>query len=76
MKMINVLTINTENLRLVTYLPEFVAMGLILYVCGSSLATRSVLITAAALGIHIEKKTVDMGNLEHLSPEFLKVSKY
>lgn len=39
----------------------------------SSLPARTVLMTAAALGIPIEKKIVDMANGEHMSAEFLKV---
>lgn len=51
-------------------------MGLKLYMYESSLCSRSVLITAAALGINIEKKIVDMVKGEHKTPEFLKVNKF
>lgn len=46
-----------------------------LYMYETSLCARSVLITAAALGIEIEKKIVDMAKGENRSPEFLKVKK-
>lgn len=39
-------------------------------------AARSILMTAAALGIKIEKKILDMEKEEHKSPEFLKVVLY
>lgn len=34
---------------------------------------RSVLITAAALGVELEKQYLDLLKKEHLSPDFLKV---
>lgn len=49
-------------------------MGLKLYMYESSLPARSVLMTAAALGIKLEKKIVDMMKGEHTTPEFLKVT--
>lgn len=49
-------------------------MVLQLYMYEGSIPARSVLITAAALGLEIEKKIVDMANGEHRKPEFLKVS--
>lgn len=38
-----------------------------------SAPVRSVLITAAAIGLDLEKVTVDLMRGEHLKPEYLKV---
>lgn len=45
-----------------------------LYMVPISPPVRSVLLTAAALGIELENKVLDIANKEHLSPEYLNVS--
>lgn len=46
----------------------------ILYMHPVSPPSRAVLMTAAALGIELEQKSVDLLSFEHKKPEFLKVS--
>lgn len=36
--------------------------------------SRACLMTAAALGIELEQKSVDLLSFEHMKPEFIKVS--
>lgn len=45
-----------------------------LYMTELSPPVRSVLITAAALGVELEKQYLDLLKKEQLSPDFLKVS--
>lgn len=44
-----------------------------LYMHEGSAPVRSVLITAAAIGLDFEKEIVDVSNGDHLKPEYLKV---
>lgn len=45
-----------------------------LYYSELSAPARSVLVTAAAIGLELEKQEVDLSKGEHLTPEFLKVN--
>lgn len=45
-----------------------------LYVAAPSPPARSVLITAAAIGLELEKQDINVLKGEHLTPEFIKVS--
>lgn len=45
----------------------------ILYMHPVSPPSRAVLMTAAALGIELEQKSVDLLSFEHMKPEFIKV---
>lgn len=47
-----------------------------LYVTETSPPVRSVLITAAAIGLELEKHELDVLSGAHLTPEFLKVGDY
>lgn len=49
-------------------------MPITLYMTPISPPARSVLLTAAALGIELENKILDLANKEQLKPEYLKVS--
>lgn len=44
-----------------------------LYLVEMSPPVRSVLITAAAIGLELEKQEIDISKEEHLKPEFLEV---
>lgn len=44
-----------------------------LYLTETSPPVRSILITAAALGLELDKQEVDVLQKEHLTPEFIKV---
>lgn len=44
-----------------------------LYMHEGSGPVRSVLVTAAAIGLDLEKEIVDLSQGEHLKPEYLKV---
>lgn len=46
----------------------------VLYYVLLSPPCRSVLLTAAALGVELELKEIDLLGLEHLKPEFVEVS--
>lgn len=45
----------------------------ILYYIDASPPSRSVLLTAAAIGLELDLKVVDLMNGEQLTPEFIKV---
>lgn len=45
----------------------------ILYMHPVSPPSRAVLMTAAALGIELEQKSIDLLSFEHMKPEFIKV---
>ena len=45
-----------------------------LYVIPASSPVRAVLMTAKAIGLNLELKTLDMSAGEHTTPEFLKVT--
>lgn len=47
-----------------------------LYLHEASPAVRSVLITASAIGLELEKIKVDLLNGEQMKPEFLKVNQH
>lgn len=47
-----------------------------LYVAETSPPVRSVLITAAAIGLELEKQEVDIPKGENLTPEYLEVTYY
>lgn len=48
----------------------------VLYYVMVSPPCRSVLLTAAALGVDLQLKEIDLLGLEHLEPAFLKVSAF
>lgn len=49
-------------------------MAPVLYIQDFSPPARNVLLTAAALGVDLELRTIDLFKKEQLSPEFKKVS--
>lgn len=48
----------------------------ILYYIDLSPPSRSVLLTAAAIGVELELRVIDLLGGEHLKPEFVKVCTY